>query len=118
MTVAAATRIAYRSLLNTRGESITYRRGAEELSVVAMPGQDEFPSESTEGLTTKERTRDFLIEASKLVLAAVAATPEPGDQIDWPGLGTFEVLSPGGSEPEWRYEGSHNFFVRVHTREI
>lgn len=98
--------------------SVTYRRGIDEVTLQATLGESEFPRESTEGLTTEDRTQDFLILASDLVLSAVTVTPEPGDQIELTGMGTFEVTSPGGSEPAWRYSGPHRLMLRIHSREV
>lgn len=98
---------------------VTYVRGnLENAEVPATLGQSEFPKESQQGLTTQERTQDFLIKTSKLTLDNQAILPEPGDRIVVTGLGTFEVCSPGGNEPDWRYSDAHHLILRIHTREI
>ena len=100
-------------------QPVTYRRGASENSnILATLGESEFPRESREGLTTEERTQDFLISVADLTLGSTQVTPEPGDQVVVSGLGTFEVTSPGGSEPAWRYSDSFHTILRIHTREI
>ena len=98
--------------------TVTYRRGIDEVTVQATLGESEFPRESSEGLTTEDRTQDFLILTSDLVFSAVTITPEPGDEIELTDVGTFEVTSPGGSEPAWRFSGPHRLLLRIHTREV
>ena len=118
MTVKSATAIAYRRLLTVRGESMTYRRGGDEVSISIIPARDEFPRETFESITAEEEMQDFLVRQTDLVLDSENVEPEPGDQIDWPGFGTFEVHRPGGSEPAARPEGSHQFFWRIHTIQV
>lgn len=118
MTFSSAASVACKRLISARGEAITYRRGSDESDgLKGIPGQDEFTNNQSDGLTTKERSRDFLIKATDLIVDVDVIEPEPGDEIDWLGR-EFEVCSPGGAEPAWRYEGHADYFVRVHTREI
>lgn len=100
-------------------QTVTYRREPEENDAIqATFGQAEFARENSEGLTTEVRMWDFLITAADLVLAAVVVEPEPGDEIIVAGIGTFEVVSPGGEEPPWRYSDPNKIMLRIHTREI
>lgn len=96
-----------------------YRRGiGSNPNVQVTLGESEFPVEASDGLTTEQRSQDFLITAADLTLSAVQIEPEPGDQIEIAGLGTFEVEAPGGAEPAWRWSDPNHIMLRVHTREI
>lgn len=106
-------------LQSNASQAVTYRRGAvSNASVLATLGQSEFPRESQEGLTTEERTQDFLIAVSQLTLSSAAITPEPGDIVVVADVGTFEVCSPGNNAPAWRYSDPYHTLIRIHTREI
>lgn len=106
-------------LQDSASQTATYRRGeVSNSSVLATLGQSEFPRESQEGLTTEERTQDFIVAVSQLTLEGSAITPEPGDQIEVADIGTFEVCSPGSSSPAWRYSDPFHKLIRIHTREI
>ena len=118
MTVKSATAIAYRHLLTNRGESMTYHRGGAAVSITIIPARGELAPATFESITAEEEMQDFLVRQTCLVLDSETVEPEPGDQIDWPGVGTFEVHRPGGSEPAARPEGSHHFFWRIHTIQV
>lgn len=97
-------------------QTATYRRGVDENPNVQVTlGESEFPRESSEGLTTEERTQDVLITAADLTLSSVTITPEPGDEIEIAGLGTFVVEAPGGTEPAWRWSDPNHILLRAHT---
>lgn len=105
-----------------QGDIISYRRREITIPLWAVVGESRFDSESTDGLTTQVRTRDWLIRADHLVLAGERVEPAAGDEImaiELDGSRTvWEVSAPGGMELAWRYSDPARTRLRVHTREI
>lgn len=100
-------------------QEVTYTLGS--LTITAVPatiGESTFERESQDGLRTDVRSKDFLIPTADLQVDGTPVEPEPGALITVPGLGTYEVFTPGGSEPAWRYSDPHRTMLRIHTREI
>jgi len=108
----------HRAQRRTYGKTVTYRRGIQEVELTAVLGESEFPRTDSEGLTTEEISQDFILMVSELILDEVAVEPEPGDQIEVDGFGTFAVRSPGGSEPAWRFSDPTRKLYRIHTQEV
>lgn len=100
---------------------VTYRRGAEGVTVRATIGRTLLQVDDGYGGARMEWTdRDYLIRAADLALGGSPAQPQRGDQIrEVVGAQTlvYEVLAPG-SEPPWRWADPHRQVVRIHTKQI
>lgn len=100
--------------------AVTYSRGEDSAEVAATIGRTEFEVAGDYGVIERTESRDFLILATDLVLAGVAAAPQRGDQIrETVGekVYVYEVMAPG-VEPCWRYSDSHRKTLRVHTKHV
>lgn len=120
--ISAAVNAALAARDQLAGRLITIRDGDESVELRATTGESQFSHESSDALTTKLRTRDYLFAAADLILAAEVTEPAAGMEIDdteEDGTATkWEIYAPGGSEPAWRYSDSHRTRIRVHAREI
>jgi hypothetical protein len=95
-----------------------YQRGQQCLPIQVTVGDSEFTRRRADDISNEHRVVDFLFPASSI--HAVFHEPSAGDFIETDYLGEkrlFEVLSPGGDEPAWRYSDPHRNMIRVHTVE-
>ena len=72
-----ARRVAYAT------RSVTYRRGADSVSVGATIGRTTFEITSDEGARIETESRDFLISTATLILAGAETLPANGDTIEF-----------------------------------
>ncbi|MCC6907188.1 MAG: hypothetical protein IT430_04535 [Phycisphaerales bacterium] len=99
---------------------VTYQRGGSEVELPATIGRTVFEQDDHVGGLTRIESRDFLIRAVDLVLAAETTLPQPGDRIietDAVATYTYEVMAPG-SEPPWRYSDVNRLTLRIHTKHV
>lgn len=97
--------------------TVTYRRGAESLSVNATVGRFLFKSTDSAGVTVYEETRDYLIRAVELT---TLGEPARGDEIVETVGGIeqlFRVHAPDG-EPVFRYSDTERLVMRIHTQHM
>lgn len=95
------------------GTTVVYRRGADEVEVIATVGQSQFEAANQSGVVERWESRDFLISTADLPFG----DPRRGDVIVENGGGLYvehEVASPRGV-PEWHYGDAFRSIVRVHT---
>ncbi len=102
-------------------KEVTYRRGADEITVRATIGRTLLKLDDGYGGVRMVWTdRDYLIRAADLVLGGNPIQPQRGDQI-LEALGTqshiYEVLAPG-DEPPWRWADPHRQMLRIHTKYV
>ncbi|MCL4199601.1 MAG: hypothetical protein KJZ69_19060 [Phycisphaerales bacterium] len=100
--------------------TVTYQRGGSEVEVQATIGRTVFEQDDHAGGLTRIESRDFLIRAADLVLAAETTLPHPGDRIietDAIAAYTYEVMAPG-TEPPWRYSDVNRLTLRIHTKHV
>jgi len=98
---------------------VSYRRGAQQVTVRAIIGRKDFEVDTAEG-RLYFRANDFLIHRVDLVLAGQPTLPVRGDRIvvDFgAGEETFEVLPGDGSQP-WEYSDAFEKLLRVHTKKV
>lgn len=95
-------------------DPITYSRGAVSLTLYATIGNTAFDSEQADGSMIRYESRDYVIEAAKLV--PLLGLPQDGDLIH-DGDHTYELLSLNGAQP-FRYSDRHRTIIRVHTKQI
>ena len=93
---------------------VTYRRGEQQVQVLATIGQTVFWIDDGAGGRVRIQSRDYLITAADLVLDETPVLPVRGDQI-LEGALTYEVLSPA-DEPCWRYSDPYRQTLRIHTK--
>lgn len=99
---------------------VTYRRDKDSVDVQATIGRTVFEQADTQGTLIRTEVRDYLIDASDLVLDGKPITPSAGDRIEeFVGNQKFvnEVMSIGG-EPPWRYSDPYRTTYRIHTKHI
>ena len=107
-------------LLAHAATEVQYVRGLEQALVRATIGKTEFEIEDAAGAIERVQSRDYLIEATELVLGGSRILPQVGDRIyESQGDQTFayEVLSPG-TQPCWRFSDPHRQLLRIHTKHI
>ena len=98
------------------GQTVTYTRGANSVSLTAVVGQSSNDQLDDTGMPITAQSRDYLIKASSLVLASVVTLPQQGDQITDSGA-TYVVRSVG-SEAPWRYSDLGRTTIRIHVVEV
>lgn len=101
------------------GRTVTYRRGADEVSVTASVGRTEFDSIGDDGIVVQSESRDYRIAAEDLVLGGFTVLPQRRDRIIETVGGktiTCEVMSLIGGEEPWRYHDRERGILRIHTR--
>jgi hypothetical protein len=98
---------------------VTYRRGTEQVTVLATIGRKAFEVETGEGKVYL-RSCDFLIPRVALRLAGHNILPERGDRIvvDFgSGDATFEILPSTGLQP-WEFSDPYETLLRIHTERV
>jgi hypothetical protein len=117
--LANATSVLARILRESASAEVTYFRGNDAVALNASIGRtDHELVDADTGAMQRVVTRDFLFEASRLILAESGTRPLPGDQIhEQVGDEThvYQVLAVDGRNC-WTFEGSHNLLLRVHTK--
>lgn len=101
-------------------ETVTYKRGAESISISATLGAMTYEVVDDHGLLVKARSSDFLIEAADLVFGGGKTEPKIGDQIrvtSGDDTLVFEVLDLGGVGV-FRYSDPYGKVLRVHAKQI
>jgi len=114
--LASGAAFLHAKLVANASRSVTYRRGATEVTVLATIGRTPFRLED-DGVRFRVETRDYLIAPADL---GALFPPVSGDRIQETVDGvihTNEVTGPGG-EPEWRWSGPDRQRMRVHTTRI
>lgn len=99
------------------GVRIRYRRGSAFTFFVATTGKSTFDVAENDSIITTFHSRDFIFNASQLVLNGETVTPEDGDEIEIANTGEiYHVLKPGGSQA-WAYCDHGQRTIRVHTKQ-
>lgn len=99
---------------------VAYTRGAQSVDLPTTIGKTTFEVDDGYGVLVRHESRDFLVLAADLVLAAEQVLPQRGDRIrETQGQQVFvyEVTAPG-KEPCWRYSDSFRKTLRIHTKQI
>lgn len=98
------------------GESIVYSRGAQSVTLTAVPGVTGANLDDA-GINVSVLTalRDWIIKADDLVIGGSAVMPKRGDRITAGGL-VYEVNVDGEQVYHWSDPGHTR--LRVHTKQI
>lgn len=104
------------------GVSVTYRRGAECVTLTAWLGRTGFSrsAPSPGGASLVWGDRDYFVAVADLVLGGETVTPREGDRIIEMIGGvevTFEVEPTATGEPAWRYSDPTRLVWRIHVKE-
>lgn len=103
---------------------MTYGRDAASIELKAVPSESRLLLTDEYGLNTMLRVRDYLLDAADLKIGGVVTEPKAGDQIrETSGsagdqVQVYEVMSPGGDEPAWRYSDAAQTQLRVHVKHV
>jgi hypothetical protein len=100
-------------------KSVMYCRGGESVILPATIGRTVFEVERETGAYEPYESRDFLINASDLILSGEPVLPVRGDLIKETAEGKvyeYEVMAPG-SEPCWRWSDAYRHTLRIHTKQ-
>lgn len=97
------------------GETVTYKRGSDSVSITAVVGQSQFDEVSATGeIRPLSKTVDFLVKPSSLKLSGSAVLPQRGDQIEKSEGSIYDVL-PGTEGTAWQYSDGRKTFLRIHS---
>ena len=103
-------------------ESVTYSRDPYgQVDLDATRGSKPMRTLTDFGPRVDFTMQDWLVTASDLVIGGEPVTPRRGDKIYAVSRGmqqTYEVLSPGGDEPVWRWSDASEVTRRVHSKLI
>ena len=109
------------SLKTVAGTSVTYRRGSDTVPITALVGNTRIElSDEYGGTTVVGSVRDYIVQASDLVLSATTIEPQPGDQIDetrGTDTYTYEVMH-AGADTDHRESDRFGVSWRIHTKLI
>lgn len=108
-----------RRLQERAGRQVTYRRGADSVTLTATVGSSLLRLTEPGGGSRIERTeRDYLIAPDLLVLGGRVVEPRRGDRVEDAADGrVYEVLAPEGEAP-WRYADGRGTLLRVHCKDV
>lgn len=101
--------------------TVTYMRGVQSVEIeLVTVGVTTFEADLAAGILVEFETRDYLIDASDLVIGGSGIEPEAGDIIQESLQGIdqqFIVVAPAGGTP-WRWHDRSNRTYRIHTKAI
>ncbi len=104
-----------KTLNSAAGETITFKRGDDTVSLTAVVGQSQFDELSTTGeVHALSKTVDFLVKPASLVLSGSAVLPQRGDLIQRSDGSQYDVL-PGVEGTAWQYSDGRKTFLRIHS---
>lgn len=92
---------------------VAYWRGPRSIAMQATVGQTDFELTDDSGIFQRIDSRDFLIRTQDMAFGL----PQAGDRIVDAGT-DYEVMSPGGGRPPWRYSDNRKLTMRVHTKAV
>ena len=97
-------------------QSVLYRRGANTVTIQAMPPQQRVDVADEQGAIVTSRSRDFIFLAADLVLNGLVEKPKRADRIEWGG-NVYEVL-PVNGDVLWEWSDHYDKQLIVHTQEV
>jgi len=117
---AAAQLRAFESNRVVAGVSVSYHRGADSVTITAVPATTSMEAIDDAGSMVRLKVRDYLVKAADLVLDGIIVEPDRGDQIkEVIGSTRFvhEVLGPVGQQ-HFAWSSIDGSVLRVHTQEF
>jgi len=104
-------------LQEVSSELVIYTRGVASLSnlkVTLILADD--PEELAPGIVLATiRRQDFLIDSADLILSSALTVPTRGDKITRTNGEVYQITSPGGDLPVFRYTTSSKKRLRIHA---
>jgi hypothetical protein len=103
------------------GDTVTYQRGADSVSIVAVSGTTEFDRDDGDGAQVHFRSADWLITAADLILLGSVTVPRRGDKIvktSGSKVRTYEILVVDGSAQYAYMDDDGGQMIRIHTKLI
>lgn len=98
------------------GETVTYRRGAQSVSVTAVTGRSEYSTVDETGMPVANQSRDFLVPTDGFELGGSPVEPKVGDVIEEQDGQTHFVTALGDGQP-WQWSDAARTTMRIHTKE-
>ncbi len=98
------------------GVTVRYKRGANEVELIAVPGRADQPTEGSGLEVIATSARDWLINPADLIIESEQITPLRGDKLHH-GDKSFEVIHRGNGEC-FRYSDPSQQMMRVYMQEI
>ena len=103
--------------LEQDGVTITYKRGSDSVTLIALHGRSSREVAIDYGLLIEYQSTDYLVRPTDLVLGGEQVTPEPGDVIEEEDAGkryVFEVTDLEGA-PCYTIDAARST-MRVHVK--
>ena len=101
-------------------QQVIYVRGNQQVEVSATIGRTEFEIDDGSGIVQRLISRDYLIQATDLILAGNQVIPQPGDLIretQGSSVMVYEVMTPG-NEQHYRYSDPFGKLLRIHSKHV
>lgn len=101
------------------GRAVTFRRGADSVSITATVGATPFIDEAQDGYTIQWESRDFILSSADLILSGDVVQPQVGDvfeQTIGSDVCTFLVVAPINGQC-FRYADAARQTIRIHTKQ-
>ena len=100
--------------------TVTYRRGAAPVEVLATVGATRFEADDGYGIVVEQEMRDYLIAAEDLVLGGEQVLPEPGDDVldERAGVTRVYEVAPLGGEQHYRSCDPAQRTLRIHVKHV
>ena len=97
-------------------QSVIYRRGANSVTIQAMPPQQSVDVADEQGGIVTSRSREFIFLAADLILNGLVEKPKRADLLEWNG-NVYEAL-PVNDDVIWEWADSYYNQIIVHTQEV
>ena len=102
--------------------TVTYKRGANSVSIAATKGRSEFEIVGGElADLVRADLSDWIVDADELILASVTVEPQIGDLVEETTgtvKRTYEVMAPAPRTAPWRYSDPYHERLRIHSKLI
>jgi hypothetical protein len=98
-------------------KSVTYCRGASNVTINATKGKTETNVVDREGVEVRGQIDDWIIKPAELVIDGVTVFPQQGDQIrdTVDGQTVVYEVAKGPDGHHWRYTDNFRLAIRVHA---
>jgi len=98
------------------GVAVEYDRDGQRIPLVAVVSDLRLEVVDDYGVTQRVPRREYLVAAADLPFE-----PDRGDRIretHGSNVLVYEVMGPGGSEPDWRFSDPSHSTIRIHTAHV
>jgi hypothetical protein len=101
--------------------TVTITRGADTITITAVPGETTYGSRADGGPRLEIATRIYLVDVAKYVFDGQTTTPAIGDRFSETINGAelvTECQTPENGEKEWRYSSRWRSRYRIHCKKV